>query len=497
MSLLPPPDPEDVYRRPIATLSPLEAFAAQFPPGDQRDQAVKGLVTSFPAAMRDGLRYAWTKLWARPSQRMPEGDWQVWMVRAGRGFGKTRSATEGVRKLVRMGKAGRVALIGPTAGDVRDVMVEGESGILAVHPPDWRPVYEPSKRRLTWPNGAIGTCFSAEEPDRLRGPQSDLVWGDEPASWKTGSAAWDNASLGNRLGQHPYAILTGTPRPIPWLRELEAKETTYVTTGATYENEGNLAESFMQLILERYEGTRLGRQELHALYLDDTEGALWTLGLIELGRFRTFDLDKPWLTLSAELMRQGHPMPSGNRNTPWVKMMAVDPPGMTAECGIIVGTAPRGARAGYDHAVILEDASMVGTPEMWGAQVVATARKWGISTVFAERNQGQDMVRSTIHNVDPTLRVELLNAKENKYDRAEPVSVLYARGWVHHLGYLPKLEDQMSTWVPKGNQDSPDRMDAAVHLLTKLLKPIGIIQASTIGVATARRLPLSGGPVGR
>lgn len=482
-------DTEVAPDRDPATYSPLERFAASIPP-EERAAAIRVFVRELPAHTRDGLRTAWYSWWARPNQLMPlDETWQTWLIRAGRGYGKTRTGAEGVRRLIKRGMASRVSLIAPTAGDGRDVMVEGESGLLAIHPNDWRPEYEPSKRRLTWPNGAQATVFSAEEPDRLRGPQSDLVWGDEPASWKTGSAAWDMAAFGNRLGAHPRAILTGTPRPLPWLKEIEAKPSTRVTTGSTYENLTNLAPSFVDMVLERYEGTRLGRQELHALYLEDTEGALWTLEVLNLFRMPTFERGDPWRSLKLSLLRAGQRLPQGDTSRPWVTYVAVDPPGSTAECGIAVGTAPKGGRAGYDHAVILDDMSIAGSPPQWGAQVVAAYRKYGADCVYVEANQGGDMVVSTIHNIDETVNVEKIHAKESKYDRAEPISTLTAKGWIHFNGILSKLEDQMTTWVPGPKSKSPDRMDAFVHLVTKLLKPMQTGRAGTVQSPVGYRIP--------
>lgn len=459
------------YRRDPRTLSPLERFIASFPP-EQRAEAVTRFYDAHTALERENMRYAWYRLHARPSQRMPRGEWDVWQVRAGRGFGKTRIGSESVRRRIARGKSRAVALIAPTAGDARDVMVEGESGILAVHPPDVRPVYKPSNLKLEWPNGAVGYIRSAEEPDRCRGLNIDTIWGDEPASWKTGSAAWDNATLGNRLGR-PRAILTGTPRPLPWLRELERQAGTIVTRGTTFDNAGNLADAFLRLIIGRYEGTRLGRQELLAEYLDDTEGALWVLAVIELHRITTFDRRNPSDSLATAISQHGavdlarvSALRKDRRR--WRTIVAVDPPGETAECGIITACAPERAVSGRDHAVIMADDSLEGRPEEWGAQVVKTFHTWGAEAVFVESNQGGDMVRSTIHAVDPDVPVKKIRAKVSKKDRAQPVSALYERGWIHHWGHLPKLEDQMTTWVPD-ESDSPDRLDAAVHAIRELL----------------------------
>lgn len=461
-----------------ATYSPIESFLFRFPL-DQRDAAIERLKQSVTATERAEMGYAWNQLLARPNQRLPEGEWDTFMVRAGRGYGKTRTGSEGVRNLVNTGRARLVLLIAPTAADARDVMVEGETGILAVHPRDVRPEYSPSKRLLEWPNGAVGHIRSAEEPDGCRGLNNDVVWGDEPASWKTGSEAWDNAMLSNRIGD-PHAILTGTPRPLPWLQEIEAAAGTVVSTGSTYENIGNLAPKFIALIIARYENTRLGLQELHALYLEDVEGALWRMITIEASRFMVWSQAAPWasldlaVTLDTRLaLGLGQYVRDQKDRRPWEIWVGVDPPGETAECGIIVGTAPVNGRAGFDHAVILDDMTVDGPPEVWGARVVEAVHKYAANGVVVEANQGGDMTRATIHAVDPSVHVQKIRAKESKTDRAEPVAALYSKGWVHHHGVLSTLESQQTTWV-QSEQKSPDRLDALVHLVNKLLRPINV-----------------------
>lgn len=458
-----------------ATLSPAEAFVR-----DVGNIGWRQWLRERPADVVKQLPYRWTSMWARPAQRLPEGDWDLWMIRAGRGFGKTRTGAEAVRQLVNDGRASEVTILGPKAADARDVMVEGPSGILRVHPPAVRPKYEPSKRLITWPNGAVGHVRSAEDPDDVRGLNSDLVWGDEPASWKSGEEPWDNAMLGNRIGT-PHAILTGTPRPLPWLRKLEEQPRTIVTTGNTYENVANLAPVFVRLILERYEGTRLGAQELHAAYLEDVEGALWTMLSIESSRFQRWNRDEPWRALSVAwgpmAARFGRLAQAFTDRRRWITAVGVDPPGETAECGIVVATAPDSGYAARDHAVVLDDRSLAGAPEVWGAAVAQAAHDYQADVVVVEANQGGDMVRSTIHAHDPNLNIVKVRAKDSKSDRAEPISVLYAKGWVHHLGNLPTLESQMTTWVPNESK-SPDRIDAAVHVLTHLLRPVAIGSAS-------------------
>jgi phage terminase large subunit-like protein len=412
------------------------------------------------------LAFDW-EFWRRPEQALPEGEWDVWSIRAGRGFGKTRTGAETIRELAHSSTTGLLAAIAPTSGDARDVLVEGESGLLAVSPPWDRPKYEPSKRRVTWQNGARLTLFSGEEPDRLRGPQHEIVWIDEPASMALGEESVDNARLGLRLGRAPKLIMTGTPRRRPWMKRLEEEGGTVVTTGSTYENLRNLAPTFIKVILGRYEGTRLGRQELHAEYLDDVEGALWVLSTIEEHRFAEFDRDNPDLSLRSSLMKLGREPGRPDRRR-WRTIVAVDPPAETAECGIAIGAAPVKGRAGVDHAVVLADESTAGRPEEWGAAVVSAVRRWEAEAVYVEANQGGDMTRSTIHAVDPSVVVKKITARDSKKVRAEPVAALDEKGWVHHVGVMPTLEDQMTTWVPDEGK-SPDRLDARVHLIRELL----------------------------
>lgn len=433
----------------------------------------------------EALLYDWS-YWARPNQREPEGmgdQYRLWFFRAGRGAGKTRTGSEQVRTMCE--SVERIALIAPTAADVRDVMIEGDSGIMSVFPPHQRPEYEPSKRRVTFHTGARAYAYSGEEPDRLRGPQSGWMWMDEPAAMPNGGEVLDMALLGLRLGKSPWALITGTPKPHPWLRAIAERADTFTTTGSTYENASNLAEGFIDDILNRYEGTRLGRQELYAEFLDDVEGALWTEPIIDRARLATFDHGKPWTSLNAWLTAGGRPAMLDRRA--WRTIVAVDPPGETAECGIVVACAPTQGRAGVDHCVILEDASLAGRPEEWGAQVAAAARRWGAERVIVESNQGGDMTRATIQAVDPDLRVDKITAKVSKAARAEPVSALYEKGCVHHSGFLPALEQQMTNWVP-GVSRSPDRLDALVHAVASLLTEQPTVRAS-VRSATQRRIP--------
>lgn len=405
------------------------------------------------------LLYEWD-WWARPKQLAPPGRWSVWLILSGRGFGKSRTGAEWIRSRAESGKYGRFVLVGETAADARDVMVEGESGVLACSPPWFYPKYEPSKRRLTWPNGATATTFSGDEPDQLRGPQCDSAWADEPAKWRYSQEAWDNLEFGLRLGDNPQVVATTTPRPIPLIKALIAEERTpanpngqtVVTRGHTDENRSNLASTYVDRVIRRYEGTRLGRQELAGEVLDDNPGSLWKRDLIELHRVRQ--------------------VPELARVVVGVDPQAADPKQaseeQTAETGIIVA----GVTTGRDpHGYVLDDRSLRATPNGWGGEVVAAYHKWKADRVVAEVNNGGAMVEFVIATVakDGGQRVayKAVHASRGKQTRAEPIAALYEQGKVHHVGGLPALEDQMCQWVP--GEASPDRMDALVWCLTELM----------------------------
>lgn len=360
---------------------------------------------------------------------------------AGRGWGKTRTGAETVAEWVRSGKCRRIALVAPTAADARDVMIEGESGLLNVGQPQERPTYEPSKRRLTWPNGAIATVFSADKPDRLRGPQHDGAWADEIAAWRY-PEAWDQLMFGLRLGDDPRVVATTTPRPIPLIKELVESDTTHVVRGSTYDNRANLAPAFFEKIIARYEGTRLGRQELYAEILTDVPGALWNRSMIEIGR-----VAKPPTTLR-RIVVSIDPAASANEDS--------------AETGIIV------AGIGEDgHGYVLEDVSLTASPDKWARQAVSAFYVHGADRIVAEVNNGGDMVEHTLRTVDRTVPYKAVRASRGKEIRAEPVAALYEQGRIHHVGYFGPLEDQLCTWLP--GEKSPDRLDALVWALTELM----------------------------
>lgn len=400
------------------------------------------------------LFYEW-RFWSRPAQVSPIGDWYIWLILAGRGWGKTKTAVQWAIEEVMMGRKKRLALVARTAADVRDVLVEGESGILASSPPYFRPSYEPSKRRLTWPNGAVATTFSADEPNLLRGPQFDGALCDELAAWRY-SEAWDMLQFGVRLGRHPQIVASTTPRPTTLIKELvgDARNDprtgaiinpngrVYITKGHSFENRLNLADSFFDVITKKYEGTQLGRQELAAELLDDIAGSLARREWFE--RSRVLPKDVPSLNTIA---------------------IGVDPPGgLITECGIVaVGDGTDG------HGYCLEDWSIAGSPEEWAKRASGLYHYLNAEVMVAESNFGGQMVESTIKLIDPTVNVKVVHASRGKRARAEPVSALIQKGLYHHVGSFPEMEDEWCTWIPGESDNSPNRLDAAVWAATEVL----------------------------
>lgn len=390
----------------------------------------------------DGLPHGeWKWPHARWDQHPPKGDWLTWLIRGGRGSGKTRSGSEWVHRRTKV--SGRIALVAPTGPMGREVMVEGESGLLATAPPGQMPSWEPSKSRLTWPNGARATVFSAEEPDRLRGPQHHDAWLDEPAHMPLIEDVWSNLMFGMRLGKKPRICCTTTPIPSPWLKALMADEATISVVVSTYANISNLPPHYAKDILKRYEGTRLGRQEIYGEVLADVEGALWNYDMIEAHRIDPDDLP--------ELDRV---------------VVGIDPAGSanarSDETGIIiVGVADT------DY-YVLGDKSGKYKPGVWADRAVAALEQYEADVIVAERNYGGDMVRTTLENADRHARIVDVESRRGKVIRADPIVALYERGKVHHVGPLNDLEDQLVSWVP--GDKSPDRLDALVHAVTHLAK---------------------------
>lgn len=409
-----------------------------------------------PKVKCDGKPHGtWNFPHGRWDQHPPPGDWLTWAVAGGRGSGKTRSGSEWTNRIIKV--APRIALIAPTSADARDTLIEGESGILATAPPGERPTWEPSKRKLTFTNGAVAHTFSGEEPDRLRGPQHHAAWLDEPAHIDAIDTVWSNLLFGLRLGKHPRICVTTTPLPTKWMKALIADPTTKHIVVSTYANIHNLPPHFAAQILARYEGTRLGRQEIHGEILADVEGALWSYEYFD--DYRVEDAPYPLDRI----------------------VVAVDPAGTNRkksdETGIvIVGVL------GADF-YVLADWSGKYSPKGWAERVMTAYREFEADAVVVETNYGGDMVRSTLESVDESPRIVEVNSRRGKVIRADPVVALYEKERVHHVGKaLGDLEDQLVSWVP-GN-DSPDRLDALVHGITDLAKvtaPSTISTPSNLG----------------
>jgi phage terminase large subunit-like protein len=392
-----------------------------------------------------------------PHQLPPEGDWKTWVILGGRGAGKTRAGAEWVRSMVEgarpadPGRARKVALVGETLDQVREVMVFGDSGILACSPPDRRPKWEATRKRLVWPSGAVAQAFSAHEPENLRGPQFDAAWVDELAKWKRADDSWDMLQFGLRLGDHPQQVVTTTPRNVPVLRRLLAADSTVETHARTEDNRANLAESFLSEVRARYAGTRLGRQELDGVLMTDVEGALWTREMLEDARVAT--------------------PPACDRI-----VVAVDPPvsgGPKADtCGIVVVGAVTDGPPSSWRACVLEDASVQGlSPVGWAQAAVAAQARWNADRLVAEVNQGGELVQTVLRQVAPMLPYRAVHASRGKVARAEPVAALYEQRRVQHVAGLGELEDQMCLMAAHGyeGEGSPDRVDALVWAIQELI----------------------------
>ncbi len=418
-------------------------------PAARRSELLQGL----SEAECNALIHDW-RFWARPGQLPPEGDWFCWLVLAGRGFGKTRMAVEWLRSLTEgqspcrapKGAPERIALVADTFLDGRQTMIEGESGLLAMTPDDFRPVFESTTKRLIWPSGIQAFLYSAEAPDQLRGPQHHVAWADELAKWRYVEESWSNLLLGLRLGARPRVAATTTPRNIPLLTKLIEDRSTAVVRGSTYDNRSNLPASFLKQVAGRYEGTRLGRQEIYGEILSDVPGALWTRAMLEGLRIR-----------AVEDFEQ--------------VIVAVDPPVTTGEkadtCGIIVA-----ARDRQNNAIILEDCSVQGlSPHGWAKAALAAYHDFQADRLVAEVNNGGELVESLLRQIDADVSYRAVRASRGKVRRAEPVAALYEQGRVRHRGLFPELEDQMCCLTSAGLSDgkSPDRVDALVWAVTELL----------------------------
>ena len=391
------------------------------------------------------------RLWAHDGQVAPAIGWHTWLIMAGRGYGKTRAGAEWVRQIAETNPAARIGLVGASLGEARRVMVEGESGLLAIARPRKRPVYEPSKRQLSWPGGAVATLYSAGEPESLRGPQHSHAWCDEVAKWDQAGgraeAAWDNLVLGLRLGLAPSIVATTTPRAVTLVKRLLGQPDVLVTRGTTADNKDNLPPGFMRSVRAQFGRSLLARQELDGELIEEIEGALWSRALIEQCREEAREVAARRVVIG------------------------VDPPA-SAEgdaCGIIV------CALGEDGiARVLADCSVrKPTPERWARAVALAARGWQADRVIAEANNGGAMVRSVLHAADIALPVRLVHASRGKTARAEPVAALYEMGRVRHVGQLPQLEDELCGLMAGGGYEgpgrSPDRADALVWALSELM----------------------------
>jgi len=403
------------------------------------------------AAERDRIRDDWS-LWARPDQLPPAGDWTTWLLLGGRGAGKTRAGAEWV-KAQALGRspfadtpAGRIALVGETHADVRDVMIEGVSGLLRIHRRADRPQWKPSLRRLEWPNGAVAQAFSSEDPEALRGPQFEIAWADEVAKWRHAEEVWDMLQFGLRLGDRPRQVATTTPRPVPLVKRLVADSSTVVSRASTRANAFNLAPRFLDTVVGRYTGTRLGRQELDGELIEDRDDALWRRDEIERARC---DTAPPMARI----------------------VVAVDPPATSGAAADACGIVAAGVNeAGIGH--VLADHSARGLrPSEWAARALALYSALDADALVVEVNQGGEMVETILREIDPGVPVTSVRATRGKWLRAEPVAALYAQGRVRHVGCFPELEDELADFGPEGLSSgrSPDRMDALVWALTALM----------------------------
>jgi phage terminase large subunit-like protein len=398
-----------------------------------------------------GFSHLWG-FWARLDQLPPKGDWLIWLLLGGRGAGKTRAGAEWVRAAVNGGEwegvqgIGRLALVGETLADVRDVMVEGVSGILAAHRRGERPLWQPSRRRLEWPNGAVAQAFSSEDPESLRGPQFEGAWCDELGKWRHAQETWDMLQFGLRLGERPRQTVTTTPRPIPLLKRLMAADGTIVTHAPTRANVAWLAPGFMDRVVGRYAGTRLGRQELDGELIEDRTDALWHRAGIEAMRVP-----------SAPPLRR--------------IVVAVDPPASHRRGADACGIVAAGLAADGIAYVIADETISGARPDQWAARAVRLYRQLEADALVAEVNQGGDMVSAVIREVDAGVPVTAVRATRGKWLRAEPVAMLYAQGRVRHAGAFPELEDEMCDFGPDGLSSgrSPDRLDALVWAITALM----------------------------
>lgn len=390
--------------------------------------------------------YSWLQT-ARPSQLPPPGEWRIWLILAGRGFGKTRTGAETVRYWIQSGRYKRIALLSKTIGEARAVMVEGASGLLEIHPPQGRPKYEHTRQQLVWPNGTLATLYGADHFEKLRGPQFDAVWIDELAKFHYADEAWNQLMLALRLGCDPRCIVTTTPRPIPLIEKLLIRDDVVVTKGTTFENKDNLAPAFLDQIVKQFEGTRLGAQELYAQLLTEQQGALWR----------------------RELISYQEPPYDGAGSPKFLRIViAIDPAtthhAESDETGIVIA-----ALSEDKCAYILDDLSGRLSPGDWGQRVCEAYWRLKADRVVAEVNKGGDLVERILRSLDPTIPYKAVRATRGKYTRAEPIAALYEQRRIFHIHPFNLLETQLCTYIPGISTKSPDRLDALVWALTDLL----------------------------
>jgi phage terminase large subunit-like protein len=433
----------------------VQSLAEQFRqlPAEERKRRIEQL----SEAEADALLHDWD-FWARPAQLEPpefaRGEKTNWLVKAGRGFGKTRVGAEQVRKWVKDFPI--VNLVGPTVADVRDVMVRGigaNSSIMEICRRDERPDYEPSKRRLTWPNGAVSILFTAEDPESLRGPQHMKVWGDELAAWKYPDATMEQIEFGLRLGSSPQGVYTTTPKNTKLVRRMVDDPNTIVTSGSTYDNKSNLSPKFFSTVVNRHEGTRMGRQELMGELLTDNPGALWTLAAIDADRVNYLPQGLTRIVVGVD------PAVTSNEES--------------CETGIVIaamGPSPEG-KDEIPHFYVIDDLSLQGSPDEWAQKVVIAYADHKADRIIAEVNNGGDLVEAILRTKRLEFAYQAVHATRGKIRRAEPISALYEQHRVHHVGAFPQLEDQMCDYVPGKTKQSPDRMDGLVWALWALSEP--------------------------
>jgi len=404
-------------------------------------------------------------------------DWLVWLILAGRGFGKTRSGAEEAAWMANSGEPTRGAVVAPTFADARDVCIEGESGLLACLPPGSVAEWNRSLGELKLKNGSLIELYSAEKPGRLRGPQHHWAWCDEVAEWQYLEDTWDMLVFGLRLGDTPRIIATTTPKPRRRLRDILRRTSTIVTRGSTYDNAANLAGVIMKEFRDRYEGTRLGRQELHAELLDEVEGALWAMKDIEDNRI-PLHLAPNILELLGRVVVAIDPAVTSKATS--------DETGI-AVAGLTAGPCPFCHGATEPHGVFLEDASGRFTPKGWADVAAVKYHRWKGDRIIGEVNNGGDLVSANLASIHPGLPFSDVHASRGKVRRAEPVAALYEKGKIHHLGAnFATLEDQMTTWTDDDNSYSPDRMDALVWAFTELMVPKAPSSGPTRTVKDAR-----------